>query len=277
MNLYHNVTSDNTNFSSVKNCGARRASSSLPLDTATVTVPGQSKPSASSSPPVSVAHFKQSNEIERQSSDLQPKPFALASSNDIGRNASISLSASSCKETPSRPRESWEMMSDSYSVYSESENNYEETGPSSLKARESHTKADNERYDRIQPHREAANADTGDIFQNEKQDIEGQYKEDKYRLRRQLSGLPLVTVSDENIWPCRQTQMTRAQALEEANLPRWPYKLNPLRKLGKRPKFAAKIAIAIFIIGSAVGIGVGVSGVAGGGAVQVAIKPNAIA
>lgn len=176
-----------------------------------------------------------------------------------------------------RPRDSWEVISDSYSISSPSEDDCEMV-ESCEEARELEAQIENKKPFKASSLSRNATPNTGAFTHGEKEDVEQQQnKGGKPPLRKQLSGLPLVTVSDDDIWPSRQAQITRAQAVQQSNLPIWPYKLNPLRKLGKKQRFAAKITIAILIVGSAVGIGVGVSGVAGGDAVQVAIKPKAIA
>ena len=170
-------------------------------------------------------------------------------------------------------------MSDSYSTDSQSEDEYEALESFGNRDRRPCKDLHNEKTALPLSHDKLALSHNGDIVRDEKKvaDQQHQRKKTKIPLRKQLSGLPLVTVSDEDIWPSRETQMTRAQAVEEATLPTWRYKLNPLRQLGRGQKFAVKVAIAIFIVGSAVGIGVGVSGIAGGGAVQVVLKPKAIA
>lgn len=169
------------------------------------------------------------------------------------------------------------MISDSYSISSQSEDDCEMV-ESCGEACELEAEIENEKPLGASPLFRNATLSTGAFTHGEKEDVEQQqqHKGGKAPLRKQLSGLPLVTVSDDDIWPSRQAQITRAQAVQESSLPAWPYRLNPLRKLGKKQRFAAKVAIAILILGSAVGIGVGVSGVAGGDAVQVAIKPKAI-
>ena len=278
-----NQASDHIDASNGSMQGVTNALSTVPPEMASIAIRGRTR--SSTSPP-SPQHISLVQDLDgaadwkrkatRLSSSLQQMPSQVDSNNVI-RSTSFSFVPSSCEKSHSRPRESWEMISDSYSTDPESENDNEEVESSHLKACRSQIEADNGKTDRTRSRREATTASTGEILKSEKQAAQQQHKEDKHRFRRQLSGLRLVTISDDDIWPSRQTQMTRAQALEEENLPTWPYKLNPLRRLGKRQKFTAKVAIAILIVGSAVGVGVGISGIAGGGAVQVPIKPKPIA
>ena len=90
------------------------------------------------------------------------------------------------------------------------------------------------------------------------------------------TGTSIPPANDSAIWPSRATQLSRARAHEKASQPAWrlwAHRLNPLRRLGRRQRFVAKATIAVLVVGSAVGVGVGVSGVAGGGAVEVVMMP----
>ena len=278
-----NEAGDDIDASNVSMQSVTNALSTLPPEIASTTIRGRTRSSTSPPSPQHTSLVQDLDEAvdskrkaTRLSSSLQQMP-SQADSNNVIRNTSFSFVPSSCEKSHSRPRESWEMISDSYSTDPESENDNEEVDCSHSKACRSQIEAGDGKADRTRSRREATTASTWEILRSEKQAAQQRHKEDKHRFRRQLSDLRLVTMSDDDIWPSRQTQITRALALEEENLPTWPYKLNPLRRLGKRQKFTAKVAIAVLIVGSAVGVGVGISGIAGGGAVQVPIKPKPIA
>ena len=284
MNKHCGATDDHVHNSRVDTHNERKDSSLPFFNAATVVTPVQIPTLSSPSTSGFASHSMRNpnggaapnKDAIGQSSGLRPRSLSLASDSQDKGNASFSFPITSSQEMPLRPRESWEMISDSYSIGTQSEDDCEITG-SCEEARKTDAQVKNEKSCKASSLLRSTTVGTGAFVRNEKEDVERQeHKEDKYPLRKQLSGLPLVTKSDDDIWPSRQTQITRAQAVQESNLPTWPYKLNPLRKLGRRQRFAAKVAIAILIVGSAVGIGVGVSGVAGGNAVQVAIKPKPI-
>ncbi|MCJ1471808.1 hypothetical protein MMC13_000449 [Lambiella insularis] len=62
-----------------------------------------------------------------------------------------------------------------------------------------------------------------------------------------------TTRGESKVWPCRHQLVQKSIALKQSR------GCNPLRKLSKKQKLWAKILIALFVIGAAVGIGIGVS------------------
>jgi hypothetical protein len=62
------------------------------------------------------------------------------------------------------------------------------------------------------------------------------------------------------VWPGRQTILEKHRMMKKRR-----GGCNPMRNLNKRTKIWIKIIIALFIVGSAVGIGIGVSKAVGGG------------
>ena len=273
-------TEDHARDWRVKMPDERKDSSLPPSDATTLVTPVQLPTLSVTSASGFVIHSVEQPDGRadpRKEATRQSKPLSLAGEVQDKANTQFSFPATPPKETPLRPRESWEMISDSYSISSQSEDDCEMI-ESCEEARKSEAQSENEKSYRASSPFKTSTAGASAFIQDDKEDVERQqYKEGKPPLRKQLSGLPLVTTSDDDIWPSRQAQIMRAQAVQESSMPTWPYKLNPLRKLGRKQRFSAKVIIAILIVGSAVGIGVGVSGVAGGSAAQVAIKPKAIA
>jgi hypothetical protein len=71
---------------------------------------------------------------------------------------------------------------------------------------------------------------------------------------------------DESMWPSLSSQKAKKkQAKREKRAKSW----NPMAGMGKRQKLIVTLIIALFIIGAAVGIGVGVSKAVGGGVTKV--------
>jgi hypothetical protein len=81
--------------------------------------------------------------------------------------------------------------------------------------------------------------------------------ESQYQLSQTKSSIE--PTKDCTMWPSRVA--LKAKAKEEKAKRSW----NPLVRLNKRQKLLAQIAIALLIVGAAVGIGVGVSRAVGGG------------
>jgi hypothetical protein len=81
--------------------------------------------------------------------------------------------------------------------------------------------------------------------------------------RTESSYPPGSRKKDDSMWPSLKTQKARAKQQKCAK------SKNPWAKMGKKQKLIATLVIALFIIGAAVGIGVGVSKAVGGGVAKV--------
>jgi hypothetical protein len=82
-------------------------------------------------------------------------------------------------------------------------------------------------------------------------------------LVRTESSRPTCSNKEDSMWPSLKAQKAKAKQEKRAK------SCNPLARMGKKQKLIATLVIAFFIIGAAVGIGVGISKAVGGGVTKV--------